>query len=99
MKARFGYDDALDVVGVHMVGGKLGALLTGVFASVAINSAGADGLLRKLASTPRASGRRGCKLRILIRGQRDSAQADRSADPRNIGNTSERSRRGLGPTL
>lgn len=44
MKARFGYDDALDVVGVHMVGGTLGALLTGVFASVAINSAGADGL-------------------------------------------------------
>jgi ammonium transporter, Amt family len=44
MKARFGYDDALDVVGVHMVGGMLGALLTGVFASVAINSAGANGL-------------------------------------------------------
>lgn len=44
MDARFGYDDALDVVGVHMVGGMLGALLTGVFASAAINSAGADGL-------------------------------------------------------
>jgi Amt family ammonium transporter len=44
MKARFGYDDALDVVGVHMVGGMLGALLTGVFASAAINSAGAEGL-------------------------------------------------------
>jgi ammonium transporter, Amt family len=43
-KARFGYDDALDVVGVHMVGGSLGALLTGLFASLAINSAGANGL-------------------------------------------------------
>jgi ammonium transporter, Amt family len=44
-KARFGYDDSLDVVGVHCVGGILGALLTGVFASKAVNPAGADGLL------------------------------------------------------
>ncbi|HMM37968.1 MAG TPA: ammonium transporter [Desulfovibrio sp.] len=34
LKHKFGYDDALDVVGVHGVGGTLGALLTGVFASV-----------------------------------------------------------------
>jgi Amt family ammonium transporter len=39
MKPKFGYDDALDVVGVHLVGGTLGALLTGVFATKAINSA------------------------------------------------------------
>ncbi|MET0152088.1 MAG: ammonium transporter [Candidatus Binatia bacterium] len=39
MKPRFGYDDALDVVGVHMVGGTLGALLTGVFATEQVNSA------------------------------------------------------------
>jgi len=45
MKARFGYDDALDVVGVHGVGGIWGALATGVFASAAVNSAGTDGLL------------------------------------------------------
>ena len=45
MKTRLGYDDALDVVGVHMVGGILGALLTGLFADVAINAAGANGLL------------------------------------------------------
>jgi Amt family ammonium transporter len=32
MKARFGYDDSLDVVGIHGVGGTTGALLTGVFA-------------------------------------------------------------------
>ena len=44
LKARK-YDDSLDVVGVHGVGGLLGALLTGVFASTAINPAGADGLL------------------------------------------------------
>jgi ammonium transporter, Amt family len=43
-KPRFGYDDALDVVGVHGVGGTWGALATGLFASVAINPAGADGL-------------------------------------------------------
>ena len=39
LKPRLGYDDSLDVVGVHMVGGTLGALLTGVFATTAINSA------------------------------------------------------------
>jgi len=45
IKSRFGYDDALDVVGVHGVGGIWGALATGVFASVAVNSGGANGLL------------------------------------------------------
>jgi Amt family ammonium transporter len=45
IKARMGYDDSLDVVGVHLVGGITGALLTGVFASKAINPAGNDGLL------------------------------------------------------
>ncbi len=45
LKFRLGYDDSLDVVGVHMVGGIVGALLTGVFADAAINEAGADGLL------------------------------------------------------
>lgn len=39
LKPRFGYDDALDVVGVHFVGGTIGALLTGVFATKAINPA------------------------------------------------------------
>jgi Amt family ammonium transporter len=45
LKTRLGYDDSLDVVGVHCVGGVTGALLTGIFASKAINPAGADGLL------------------------------------------------------
>jgi Amt family ammonium transporter len=40
MKKALGfYDDALDCFGVHGVGGALGALMTGVFASHAINSA------------------------------------------------------------
>jgi len=43
-KNKFGYDDALDVVGIHGVGGLWGALATGLFASKAINAAGADGL-------------------------------------------------------
>ncbi|MBK7397104.1 MAG: ammonium transporter [Myxococcales bacterium] len=42
-KNRFGYDDALDVFGVHGVGGMLGALLTGVFAQKALNATGNDG--------------------------------------------------------
>ena len=45
VKFKFGYDDSLDVVGVHGVGGALGALLTGVLASTAVNPGGADGLL------------------------------------------------------
>jgi Amt family ammonium transporter len=43
-KNRFGYDDSLDVVGVHGVGGTWGALATGLFASKAINDAGNNGL-------------------------------------------------------
>jgi Amt family ammonium transporter len=45
LKPRFGYDDSLDVVGVHGVGGIFGALATGIFASKTINPAGADGLI------------------------------------------------------
>ncbi len=45
LKGMFGYDDSLDVVGVHGVGGILGAILTGVFATTSVNSAGANGLL------------------------------------------------------
>jgi Amt family ammonium transporter len=44
VKSRFGYDDSLDVVGVHGVGGTWGALATGLFASKAVNDGGADGL-------------------------------------------------------
>jgi Amt family ammonium transporter len=44
LKPKFGYDDSLDVVGVHGVGGTWGALATGLFASKAINPAGNDGL-------------------------------------------------------
>jgi len=43
-KPKLGYDDALDVVGVHGVGGTWGALATGLFASVAVNPGGANGL-------------------------------------------------------
>jgi ammonium transporter, Amt family len=43
-KPKLGYDDSLDVVGVHGVGGLWGALATGLFASKLVNAAGADGL-------------------------------------------------------
>jgi Amt family ammonium transporter len=43
-KNKLGYDDALDVVGVHGAGGLWGALATGLFASTAVNPAGANGL-------------------------------------------------------
>ncbi|MDO9531886.1 MAG: ammonium transporter [Deltaproteobacteria bacterium] len=44
VKPKLGYDDSLDVVGVHCIGGVWGALATGLFASKLVNSAGADGL-------------------------------------------------------
>jgi len=59
LKSRLGYDDSLDAVGVHMVGGMVGALLTGVFASLAVNPAGADGGLMQL-------GRQGAAVAITL---------------------------------
>jgi Amt family ammonium transporter len=46
LKHKLGYDDSLDIFGVHGIGGTTGAILTGVFASTAVNPAAADGLLR-----------------------------------------------------
>jgi Amt family ammonium transporter len=45
LKYRFGYDDALDVIGVHLVGGIVGSLLVGIFATRSVNTHGANGLL------------------------------------------------------
>jgi ammonium transporter, Amt family len=44
VKAKLGYDDSLDAFGVHCVGGIWGTLAVGLFASKAVNAAGADGL-------------------------------------------------------
>jgi Amt family ammonium transporter len=44
LKSKLGYDDSLDVVGVHGVGGTWGALATGLFASKAVNDGGGNGL-------------------------------------------------------
>jgi len=44
VKAKLGYDDALDAFGVHGVGGAWGTIATGLFAEKSINAAGADGL-------------------------------------------------------
>ena len=46
LKNRLGWDDALDVWGVHGVGGFIGIVLCGVFATTAFNPLGVDGLLR-----------------------------------------------------
>jgi Amt family ammonium transporter len=44
-KTKLGFDDSLDVFAIHGVGGILGMLFVGVFASLAVNPAGADGLI------------------------------------------------------
>jgi Amt family ammonium transporter len=51
VKQRFGYDDSLDAFGVHGAGGTLGALMTGVFATQAVNP-----LLKDAAGNPMAMG-------------------------------------------
>jgi Amt family ammonium transporter len=43
LKFRFGYDDSLDVVAVHLVGGIIGSVLLGLFADQSVNAAGKDG--------------------------------------------------------
>src|SRR5262249_4104572 len=48
LKYRVRYDDALDVVGVHMVAGVIGVLLIGAFASLAVNAAGVDRRLAQI---------------------------------------------------
>lgn len=45
LKNKLGWDDALDVWGVHGVGGMIGIILLGVLGSLAVNANGADGLL------------------------------------------------------
>lgn len=44
LKYRFGFDDSLDVVGVHLVGGIWGSLAIGLFGTHVVNSIGLDGL-------------------------------------------------------
>lgn len=44
LKSKLGFDDSLDVFGIHGIGGVLGALMTGLLATKIINSDGADGL-------------------------------------------------------
>jgi Amt family ammonium transporter len=44
LKSRFGYDDSLDVVGVHLAGGIVGSVLLGVFAQSSVNEFVPDGL-------------------------------------------------------
>lgn len=44
LKSKLGYDDSLDAVGVHGIGGTWGAIATGLFATTVINAAGKNGL-------------------------------------------------------
>ena len=71
VKFRFGYDDALDVVGVHLVGGIVGSLLLGLFADAGVQSRG---------HAPRGAHRRrelGADGRPADRGGRDAAVVGR----------------------
>ena len=45
LKTKFNFDDSLDVIAVHLVGGIMGALMLGLFADTSINSLGFDGVI------------------------------------------------------
>jgi len=45
LKSKFNFDDSLDVIAVHLVGGIIGTILLGLFADTSVNEGGADGLL------------------------------------------------------
>jgi ammonium transporter, Amt family len=45
LKFRFGFDDSLDVIAVHLVGGVLGSIVLGFFADKSVNALGANGVL------------------------------------------------------
>ena len=44
LKTKFGFDDSLDVIAVHLVGGILGAILLGFFSDIKVNALGFDGV-------------------------------------------------------
>jgi Amt family ammonium transporter len=66
MKSKFGYDDALDAFGVHGVGGTLGAILTGVFATRACWDIGAGAKLGLIEAGWADSVMKGQLLAILV---------------------------------
>lgn len=45
LKQKLGYDDSLDAFGIHGIGGTWGSIATGIFATTAVNPAGANGLI------------------------------------------------------
>jgi hypothetical protein len=77
LKNRLRWDDALDVWGVHGVGGMLGIILLGVFASTAINPAGGVGLIHGSALLRQAGRGRVRLLRLRIRVHVRDAEGDR----------------------
>jgi Amt family ammonium transporter len=67
LKAKFGYDDALDTFGVHAIGGTLGAFLTGVLVSGSVNSnlTGAPAVKNGLAKLVTDGGLWGAQLKAI----------------------------------
>ena len=101
LKTRIGYDDSLDVFGVHGVGGALGTLLAGVFATAAVSasatSPGVAGLLEGQRRSARSAGDRRRRHDRLVRRRHLDRVADRRRRRRPAGQSragARRSRRG-----
>ena len=66
LKFRFGFDDSLDVVGVHLVGGSIGTLLVGFFATTAVNSLARRRPLLRRRRSPSWASRRWRRWSVMV---------------------------------
>ncbi len=80
LKSKLGFDDSLDVVGVHLVGGIVGSLSVGLFATIDTNPAGKDGLFYGGGAAPLggAGTGRGLCDGVLVRDDDHHRQGDRA---------------------
>ena len=97
LKFRFRFDDSLDVVGVHLVGGLVGTLMVGLFGSTAVNSLSRRRpVLRRRLHAARQAGRGGGRRDGLLVRRRGDPRADHQQDdrlPRQRGGRGHRRRR------
>ena len=99
LKFRFGYDDSLDVIAVHLVGGIIGSVLLGLFADAAVNPAGhGRRVLRRRLGLVRRAGARGRRRRSsfsFVVSVRDRPRAEGGAARRHPRATEDEEDEGL----
>ncbi len=80
LKNVLGYDDSLDAFGVHGVGGFVGAILTGVFCSTLVNSAGTDGPFAFSAHRSRLEALKKDDSKLIAEAKAETEKANKAAE-------------------